>query len=549
MKDKIVQYPHRYTLTNISNGQVLGTYDMDKVEGTVTEVGTPINKGTMLSDTTATKYGVEPVSGTVNNVLERNAVGKFNSDENIAFLLASSEISGRVQPYSNFFYDVFYTGHSKKIGFIDNRYITYTGSISSGITSLNSANMNFTNFPTTSDYQNTNYMEYTIDDGTNREIVYIKNLNLFDSSSYLGTYPATVNITTTGTYYINMKGGKGSDSGWGTLTAYGGKGGTLKFKGNFTAGDSLVISKVDGGGDGIKVTKNGTTIAVVGGGGDSGGMVTPMYSAYNGGDGGTSTADNGTGTIGNIDPAGQGAVNGTGGASYIGFSPYVGYNGYNSPDGRGGQGGGSGTYKNWGTRGGGGYAGGGGGGYYGTDSIIGAESAGGGSSYLEVSYTSIENSKGTNNAVEYISISLEKYDLKSPLTNSYTNPTIYRSNLNIDTTNHRATIKPINGIYVDECTVRIVVNNNIEQFSHLSSWWEVTSDVNCISSRSSFGNNQNIDESINTNPNIITYNSGSFKSIRLESGNSSLVNNAVLNMTFNKVDDNAFLYKMYGVVN
>ena len=42
MKDRIIQYPHRYKLTPVS-GEA-DTYDLEEVTGTITEVGTPLNK-------------------------------------------------------------------------------------------------------------------------------------------------------------------------------------------------------------------------------------------------------------------------------------------------------------------------------------------------------------------------------------------------------------------------------------------------------------------------------------------------------------------------
>lgn len=41
--DRIVQYPNRYKLTNISTSEVLGTYDFVEEPGTVQQVGTEIN--------------------------------------------------------------------------------------------------------------------------------------------------------------------------------------------------------------------------------------------------------------------------------------------------------------------------------------------------------------------------------------------------------------------------------------------------------------------------------------------------------------------------
>lgn len=45
VRDKVVQYPGRYQLTNAVTGQGLGTFDLVAVPGTITEPGTPINKG------------------------------------------------------------------------------------------------------------------------------------------------------------------------------------------------------------------------------------------------------------------------------------------------------------------------------------------------------------------------------------------------------------------------------------------------------------------------------------------------------------------------
>lgn len=42
--DRIVQYANRYQLTNVETGEVLGTFDLDEVTGTVQQVGTEIDK-------------------------------------------------------------------------------------------------------------------------------------------------------------------------------------------------------------------------------------------------------------------------------------------------------------------------------------------------------------------------------------------------------------------------------------------------------------------------------------------------------------------------
>ena len=68
MKDRSVQYPKRYRLTKTPGTDDI--YDLDPAPGEITEEGTLINKGTLLSDDTAAKF-FESLVGTetVNQVL------------------------------------------------------------------------------------------------------------------------------------------------------------------------------------------------------------------------------------------------------------------------------------------------------------------------------------------------------------------------------------------------------------------------------------------------------------------------------------------------
>ena len=43
VKDRLVQYPNRYKLTNVLTGAELGTFDFTEETGTVAEAGTPID--------------------------------------------------------------------------------------------------------------------------------------------------------------------------------------------------------------------------------------------------------------------------------------------------------------------------------------------------------------------------------------------------------------------------------------------------------------------------------------------------------------------------
>lgn len=56
MKDRVVQYPSRYQLVQVAG--TTDTYDLVPVPGTVTEEGTPLNKASLLKDTTAALVGL-----------------------------------------------------------------------------------------------------------------------------------------------------------------------------------------------------------------------------------------------------------------------------------------------------------------------------------------------------------------------------------------------------------------------------------------------------------------------------------------------------------
>ena len=59
--DRIVQYPNRYKLTDVSTGQVLGTYDFTEVTGTVQQEGTEINAELFNSITEDLNIDVETI--------------------------------------------------------------------------------------------------------------------------------------------------------------------------------------------------------------------------------------------------------------------------------------------------------------------------------------------------------------------------------------------------------------------------------------------------------------------------------------------------------
>jgi len=68
MKDRVVQHPHRYQLVPVAGQPDI--YDIIAKPGTITEPGTPINKATLLSDATATLYGLTGEDATVDGALQ-----------------------------------------------------------------------------------------------------------------------------------------------------------------------------------------------------------------------------------------------------------------------------------------------------------------------------------------------------------------------------------------------------------------------------------------------------------------------------------------------
>jgi len=60
MTDRVVEFPNRFTLTP-APGQA-DTFDVTPAPGVVTETGTPINKGNLLSDATALALGLDPAA-------------------------------------------------------------------------------------------------------------------------------------------------------------------------------------------------------------------------------------------------------------------------------------------------------------------------------------------------------------------------------------------------------------------------------------------------------------------------------------------------------
>lgn len=67
MKDRVVQFPHRYQLVPVAGQE--GVYDHVPVPGVVTEAGDDINKANLLSDATALEFGLDPSTAVPDDAL------------------------------------------------------------------------------------------------------------------------------------------------------------------------------------------------------------------------------------------------------------------------------------------------------------------------------------------------------------------------------------------------------------------------------------------------------------------------------------------------
>lgn len=84
MMDRVVQFPHRYKAVKVAGEE--NVFDFVPMPGVTTEVGTPLNKATLLSDDTANVYGLSGSDATVNNALLRiAAVGEFKTLQDTDF--------------------------------------------------------------------------------------------------------------------------------------------------------------------------------------------------------------------------------------------------------------------------------------------------------------------------------------------------------------------------------------------------------------------------------------------------------------------------------
>lgn len=485
MKDRVVQYPNRYRMVPVEGQE--GVIDLVAVPGEVTAQGSAYNKANILTDVICDSFRLPNTSEPKDAFLKSATAfrGTAVTTKNIAWLLSNQEIAGKVQEHSHIFYDVFYPSHSKKIGYFDNRFISVSGTLDVGVSVISAESLDLTSYPLNDRFVNPNWQSFTLSDGVSRELVHAKESPLFNAQTYTGGWPATIVAAETTVNRVALMGGKGRSG-----NAEGGKGGTVIVELPVSVGDVLTIEKVDGSGKGMRIKKNGTIMAVAGGGGGYGVILGSGDQVRNkGGDGGGDAGEDGQGQA-----AAKGAVGNKGG---VGSTQYgaTGESGKDAPDGRGGLAlinpGGS---FSAGGLGGGGYAGGGAGSAVAFPSGLYISGAGGGaSSYVAAGLTVIENSRGTNGGAEYALISKSKMELKEPIKHSYTDPILYRSNLDVDTTTHIAKFKKVKNASMEVQEVRLLIKDYMDFIDF--ALWLMVKNIRCLEVRLAYGLNSAIDES------------------------------------------------------
>lgn len=437
----------------------------------------------------------------LNVVGQRVANNKFfmlNNRESLCKLFAKNEITNGCLPYSNIFYDVFYTAQYSfgrdMFGTIDNRRMAYTGTLNGGTKNINSSNISFTNWKTGDIFwTNTNYICANIDDGTYNEEIFMKPKTVFDSREYSdnSVFPYITQLYP-GTYNITIAGGCGSNIVLNEAIENGGKGGTIIFEVIIETLSTLEIKKIINNGEygtSFHVFINDVLYAAVGGGGSCGYEIinANYYNGIKGGNGGSSIGQNGYNGKSVECTGGSGAnadTRGTGGTATNVYIASV--NGDDYPTSTGG------IFNTPYNNGGCGYAGGGSGiGATNDDETIYSFTGGGGGSSYVITDSNVEvyeNSQGTNNTVGYAVVSnLSEITLKYPLINNYTNPTIYRSYITKDTGTHKATLNKLN--------LRINVKSIQKFLKVLSVFLETSSETKASSIKISYSSKVNFDES------------------------------------------------------
>jgi hypothetical protein len=440
--------------------------------------------------------GVTPLSAANMNKIEDGIAYSVPKVEKLnklqAYDMAIHDINDHIsQPYSGMFYDLFYSSEPENsIGTLSNGREVISGTVLSGTSLLSPSSL--------LSLGNAGYgrkVELTIDDGINREI-------------FKGTIPVKIDTETEFTIASNMtlnvtiKGGKGQsiDGGSGLY------GGTVVGTIALQSGDVVKTKRYFGGngstnagygGDIFALFVNDVLIACSGGGGGSG-------SFQNGGSGGSPTGGNGSGP-----DSGKGGTQTSGG--YLNGAYLSGANA---------------AYQ----------AGAGGCGYYGGGRGGSTNNGGGGgSSYvggLTTVYTDSRGTAGITSREGTILITNDNPDnivVDGTLINSYSNPMVYRSIVNVDTTLNQATVEQINSTDLVEFDLRFDIANTIESFDELATWITFSKDLTVSEVALYLGGNDEIKQTLSFSSVEV---SNILEEVRAEISQSTQYSNATLRFTF-----------------
>lgn len=472
-----------------------------------------------------------------------------------AYDIAMHDINDHIsQPYSGMFYDLFVVGEPEKsLHTYEELIIEDCGDASIGalqITDLGGSSGEVT-FGVA--------LDLTVDDGFENEVILGTILGDVLSQD-ITTFPKEIIVQADGTLTLTLLGEFGHQGGhYTTGKTYPGEGGTVIGDLAVLSGDVLLIentAKSSGGGGSytggqggtaLVFKKNDVVVAVAGGGGGSGATTSSSDSASSGrgGEGGGLIGENGTDNANALPGAGRGGTQTEGGigGSPLGTATSTGGAGGYLYGGNGASGSGPDTYDNGGGGGGAGYYGGGGGGgsSYGSRSEGGG--GGGGSSYVGGLTGSITNEQGTSLESEpKASIEGTVYiSVPNGLVNEYKNPTVYRSNHTINTTD--SDLKN-NNINMHDCRafdIRIMIENTIEDFDEIATWISASNGLTISEIAIAFGDSGVFSESVEVldmqTPLII---SSDLEEIRAEILNATAHSNAMLR--FNIQDERVVQY-------
>ena len=112
--DRVVQYPHRYQLKNVNTGEVLGTFDLEPITGTISVVGTKIDKE--LFDSIASDIADRLVS---NGGDAKDNVITYTMANNRSNIVSGEKLSvsfGKIAKYFNDLKAVAFSGEKADIG-------------------------------------------------------------------------------------------------------------------------------------------------------------------------------------------------------------------------------------------------------------------------------------------------------------------------------------------------------------------------------------------------------------------------------------------------